>query len=229
MRHLKYFNLFKSSDGLTRRQKDFLDRFVSNWSYDQTTGLVSIPGDFNANVSSLSGPVIKSLEGIRFADVNGTFTLRDNEVVSLEGCPEVVGKDFNCSDNPIDDLKGGPRVVKGTYYCTGNQLKSLEGAPEVVGGEFITDYLRVPVGGWSVGNLVDLYIDSWGERERLLSTLVSPEVLQKKIDEAPERMAVLLKGVIKKIAAVPQYQDLKFPASLRQEVDLLSDLEGVGL
>ena len=53
--------------------------------------------------------------------------------------------------------------------------------------------------------------------------------IQKYVDENPEKMAVLLKSVWKKIKSIDKFKDLQFPENLKGEVDLLSDLHDVGL
>ena len=53
--------------------------------------------------------------------------------------------------------------------------------------------------------------------------------IQKYIDENPEKMAVLLKPVWKKIKSMDQFKDLDFPENLKGEVDLMSDLHDIGL
>ena len=80
-----------------------------------------------------------------------------------------------------------------------------------------------------MSNLVEEYLESSGKKKDLLATLVSPETLQKKIDQNPEKMAVELKDVLKDLMALPDYQNIKFPGRLQGEADLLSDLSGVGL
>ena len=56
-----------------------------------------------------------------------------------------------------------------------------------------------------------------------------PNGIQKYIDENPEKMAVLLKPVWKKIKSMDQFKDLDFPENLKGEVDLMSDLHDIGL
>ena len=53
--------------------------------------------------------------------------------------------------------------------------------------------------------------------------------IQKYIDENPEKMAVLLKPVWKKIKSMDQFKDLQFPEKLSSEVDMMSDLHDIGL
>ena len=53
--------------------------------------------------------------------------------------------------------------------------------------------------------------------------------IQKYIDENPEKMAVALKPVWKKIQSIDKFRDLHFPENLKGEVDLMSDLHDIGL
>jgi hypothetical protein len=62
-------------------------------------------------------------------------------------------------------------------------------------------------------------------QKEFVATSISPKIMQKLVDENPEKMAVSLKGVLKN----PRFKELKWPESLKGEVDLLSDLEDVGL
>ena len=53
--------------------------------------------------------------------------------------------------------------------------------------------------------------------------------IQKYIDENPEKMAVLLSPVWKKIKDMDQFKDLQFPENISGEVDMMSDLHDIGL
>ena len=53
--------------------------------------------------------------------------------------------------------------------------------------------------------------------------------IQKYIDQNPEKAAVLMKPIWKKIKSIDKFKDLHFPENLKGEVDLLSDLHDVGL
>ena len=68
--------------------------------------------------------------------VTGNFNCDNNQLKSLEGCPQTVGGSFNCSDNKLKSLEGCPRTVNGSFWCVNNQLESLEGCPQKVGGNF---------------------------------------------------------------------------------------------
>jgi len=102
---------------------------------------------------------------IRFRRVEGSFNCSGNQLTTLEGAPEWVGKHFICFSNNLTTLEGGPRYVgtifdcahnllttlKGAprwvgedFNCASNELRTLEGAPEYVGGKFICSDNPVP-------------------------------------------------------------------------------------
>ena len=75
---------------------------------------------------------LTSLEGCP-EKVGGDFYCYYNNITSLEGCPEKVGGDFDCGYNQLTSLEGCPKKVGGSFdcsYCSGNQLTSLEGCPD---------------------------------------------------------------------------------------------------
>ena len=188
---------------------------------------------------------IRSLKGAP-QEVGENFFCNENQLQSLEGAPQIVGKNFDCSGNQLQSLEGAPQKIKGHFWChinkirslvgapqevwgdfecDKNPLRSLEGAPEVIGGKFKCDLFEIPKGQWSLATLAKMYLESDGEKKDLLGTLVSPEALQKKIDVEPEKMSVELNSIVR----LPEYQDLVWPKGLKMEVDLLGDLDSVGL
>jgi len=157
--------------------------------------------------------------------VGGDFWCQLNNLTSLEGIPQEVGGNFGCYSNDLTTLKGVPREVGGNFWCYDNKLTTLEGAPQTIGGKFNSDHIDVPTGKWSLQTLIEMYRELSGRKKEMLGTLVSTESLQKKIDANPERAAVELKS----IASLPEFKGLRWPKDLRSEVDLLADLDGVGL
>lgn len=71
---------------------------------------------------------------LKFRNVTGSFSIGENSLTSLDGCPKYVGRGFYCSYNHLTSLKGGPESVGGEFYCAANKLTSLEGCPERIGG-----------------------------------------------------------------------------------------------
>jgi hypothetical protein len=58
-------------------------------------------------------------------------------LTTLKGCPEMVGRNFDCSKNKLVSLEHGPEYVNGDYYCRENKLKSLEHIQNVITGTFV--------------------------------------------------------------------------------------------
>ena len=91
---------------------------------------VTVNGDFDCSYNDLI-----SLEGAPEV-VDGRFNCYHTKITSLEGAPKVVGGDFDCRNTKITSLEGAPKVVGGDFNCNGTKITSLEGAPEEIGGYF---------------------------------------------------------------------------------------------
>ena len=75
-----------------------------------------------------------------FGDVKEIFNVNScDDLISLEGAPEKVGKSFFCECcHNLTSLKGAPKKVGRNFDCSYcDKLTSLEGAPEKVGGDFV--------------------------------------------------------------------------------------------
>lgn len=77
---------------------------------------------------------------LRFKEVSGSFDCGNCELVSLEGCPNKVGRLFCCDHNQLESLKWGPEKVGSDFRCDHNKLKSLIGGPNEIGGNFTCSY-----------------------------------------------------------------------------------------
>jgi hypothetical protein len=148
MRYLKKFKIFENLKDIHDICKEYrIDNYTINddLSIDVNgdvdlcdRGLNKLPikfgnvsGDFYCDRNQLI-----SLEGAPQL-VSGGFYCHRNQLTSLEGAPQSVGGEFYCSDNRLTSLEGAPQSVGGDFYCYNNQLTSLEGAPQTVGGDFI--------------------------------------------------------------------------------------------
>ncbi len=76
---------------------------------------------------------------IRFNKIFGYFDCSENDLISLEGCPEYISDWFDCSFNNLTSLIGGPSVVKSWFDSTQNNITSLEGCPSMVEILFISN------------------------------------------------------------------------------------------
>lgn len=81
---------------------------------------------------------IKSLKGLKNKALKN-IDLANNELESLEGCPDVINdsssSSFNVSYNNLTSLTGGPKIVKCGYDCSFNKLTSLEGLAKKIEGK----------------------------------------------------------------------------------------------
>ncbi len=97
---------------------------------------------------------------VKFSHIGGMLNIADNNISSLEFCPETVstifmaennqltsliggprnvGDLYNVSNNKLVNLKGAPQYLLGGFNCHNNALTSLEGGPKVVMGNFEAD------------------------------------------------------------------------------------------
>jgi hypothetical protein len=138
MKHVHPFKLFEASmaSGLTQSQKSWLYKCTrkrlpsgktSKWTFDTSTGLVDVAGNFYCSEQNLT-----DFKGVKFGVIEGDFYCSDNNLTSLEGAPQHVGGEFYCYKNHLTSLEGAPQHVGGRFYCYNNNLTSLKGAPQHV-------------------------------------------------------------------------------------------------
>jgi hypothetical protein len=123
---------------ITKEQKSFLDKLVNGvWSINPNTGLVDVNGNVSMSLMNLTKIPVK------FGKVTGNFNCPDNQLTSLVGAPQSVGRDFYCHHNPLTSLVGAPQSVGRDFICYETQLTSLTGAPQSVGGNFDCEMNRL--------------------------------------------------------------------------------------
>ena len=116
--------------GKVEEIEKWLNEFgVSNYVISEDFSVI-VHGSVNLN-GKLDGKKLP----FRFKMVDGYFDISNNFLKTLEGCPEIVTKDFNCSKNNLDSLFDAPKEV-GDFDCSDNNLKDLSYAPKVVRGFF---------------------------------------------------------------------------------------------
>ena len=190
MKYLQTFSLFESRTPvtLTAEQEAFLDQHTrGTWSVNPATGLVDVQGSFDC-----SGHGLKSLCGIRFGTVTGSFYCSNNFLTNLEGAPQTVegsfscshnqlttpqgapqtvGGSFSCYSNKLTTLDGAPQTVEGDFDCSVNQLSTLEGAPLTVGEIFYCDAFDLGPGEWNLKGWLQVLHTGSSEARKLMSTL----------------------------------------------------------
>jgi hypothetical protein len=130
MKYLEKFKLFESTKSIDDICKEY---GIQNYTINPD-GIVDV--DVHVDLS------FKRLEKLplKFGKVSGNFWCHNNQLTSLEGCPNTVGGNFRCYNNQLTTLEGCPRTVGGNFWCDVNQLTTLEGLTDVfIGVYFIYD------------------------------------------------------------------------------------------
>jgi len=202
-----------------------------------------VGGDFSCDKNRLT-----SLEGAPQV-VGGDFSCYENKLTSLEGAPQEVGRDFNCGKNKLTSLEGAPQEVSGDFRCFRNNLTSLAGAPQEVEGEFncygnnLTSLAGAPqkVGGdfdcgefqldeeeWNLKGWLKVLNEGTPEAQKLISTILSAEALNKEIQKDPAGMAMKLKEVWNDENFKETRSKLVWPKGYGDSADLVGDLDDIG-
>ena len=116
----------KSYKQFIKEGKQDIDSICQEYGIENYTiedGLVNVRGDVDLACKNLTELPLK------FGKVTGYFSCHNNQLTSLEGCPQTVGGHFYCHNNQLTTLKGGPQKVGGNFYCHNNQLYGLDYLP----------------------------------------------------------------------------------------------------
>jgi hypothetical protein len=78
-------------------------------------------------------------------EINESFWCIQNQLTTLEGCPQIVNGGFYCHNNKLTTLEGGPKEVYSTFCCLSNLNLSLKEILKFmskcyIGGDILTDY-----------------------------------------------------------------------------------------
>ena len=82
---------------------------------------MSISVDGNVD---LSGRDLKYIP-IKFKEVSGYFYCHNNQLTSLEYCPETVGGHFSCYDNQLTNFDGLPEFFERPITLFGNPVDEI--------------------------------------------------------------------------------------------------------
>lgn len=208
----------KSLDGCPER---VTGNFMCNATGIETLegGPSYVGGNYDANnctylVSLKGGP--RRVDGnFKVGTFSGRSGARTGKLASLQGCPVIVGGDFDCRNNNLNSLKGGPKEVGGNYVCSGNNLTSLEGAPNKKIG-FLLYSDENPLSdttikklftamdkGRSYENALEKLWDEIPVDDALLlsyrndSTWLTPDMLNELLQKAPKRSFEIIKNIKK--------------------------------
>lgn len=91
-------------------------------------GLVNVFGHAKMVKSEYNMPKIP----VKFGSITGDFWCREQSILSLEGAPHFVGREFDCSNSAITSLKFSPKSVDYSYICYGVLMNSFDGISETI-------------------------------------------------------------------------------------------------
>lgn len=127
-------------DNASDDKKDLINNALKFLKDHNITGFTFNKGTYSINVNgnvNLDNCELEELP-VQFLNVKGSFSIKNNYISNLHGCPLYVGGDFDCSNNEdLESLEDGPYKVNGNFNCSGCEiLDSLEYSPEYVGGDY---------------------------------------------------------------------------------------------
>jgi hypothetical protein len=228
---------------LTPNGKPYFFTEPSRWREVPGTSIPTIDIEGQADLSDYQGSFLP----FRIRDVeHGNFLPNDVMEEFQTDYAETTTGEFSFYRTKLIAIDKGPMDAEyGLFITTNPRLISLEGIRNY-------DNLELEENGLDESVLkrsVDLTPGTSESIEYYQSLFQMPEFsqfdeeqiqfvldrighnggIQKYIDENPEKMAVFLKPVWKKIKSMDQFRDLQFPENLKGEVDLMSDLYDIGL
>jgi len=137
MKHIKPYKIFESNGPNFPTTREEVIQVCEKYEIENYTINDDLSIDIDGNVNLY----YRRLEylPLKFNYVSGYFGCPENQLETLEGCPQRVGGSFDCDYNQLETLKGSPQTVGGYFNCYRNELKTLEGSPQTVYGGFNCD------------------------------------------------------------------------------------------
>lgn len=123
---------------LSKQNIEFLEKFTQGSWIINSEGYIEIDGNFDCS-SGLKSDQLR-LPKIKIKRVSGDFNCSNNNLETLEGCPEEVGGSFRCFSNNLRSLKHSPKKIGSNFDCTRNNLETLGGCTEIIFGNLFCDF-----------------------------------------------------------------------------------------
>jgi hypothetical protein len=224
---------------LNRDKKEYLLGVDSTWKEIRGESFPTIEIEGSAVVNKYEGSFLpfrisKVTAGILFPDdiredfqtvyqedISGELSIYDTRLIAL--------------DKPTD-------VETSLYISDNSRLISIEGLREYDEIEIDDNFLDEKILKKSINlipgtqesveyyiSLLDLPEADRFDEEQLEFVISRIGDLQNVINQNPEKMAIRLKPIWKKLKSMKNHKDLEFPKEISREVVLLSDLDAIGL
>ena len=206
-------------------------------SYNKIKSLKGGPKKVGFNYA-VTGNKLTSLEGAP-ESINGSFSCSYNKLSTLKNGPMSVEGSFICTGNLLENLVGSPKVVGEDLFVSDNDLRTLDGAPNTIGGRLVADndktgvYLEVDYGMWNFEGLLKTLARLENEGEHKASNLLLTYLTHNKITDEIRKNPVETMLLLKKVWGDPVFDKMRdkvhLPRGFRDEMDLLGDLDNIGL
>lgn len=157
--------------------------------------------------------------------IMGELSIYKTKLIALDKGPIDAEWGFYISDNPrlisLEGIRDFDNIdIDDNFLDESTLKKSIDLSPGTKESiEYYLSLLQIPEFSQFDEDQIQFVFERIGHQEGI----------QRFIDENPEKMAVALKSNWKRIKSMAQFKDLRFPESLSGEVDLLSDLNDIGL
>lgn len=158
------------------------------------------------------------------------YFLKNNNLTSLKNLPRLVSHLY-IEGNPIDFRTGKGKEIGVINLGNGDKIKSLEGIEGILCYKItFRNYSHSLIRKHNLEYEID-YLDIIKNLDKnpLLYTLITPEIIQKLIDVGQEKAIIDLKDNWNKIKKLPGFNKIKFKDGYKDIIDALGELGDFGL
>jgi hypothetical protein len=164
--------------------------------------------------------------------IGGSLRIWANRnLTTLVGCPTEIGEDLDVSYCSLKNLVGSPPVINGNFSCEDNPLESLEGAPEIIMGKFDCVDFKIEEGDWGLEGFTKVLSQKNLSKRGfdLLMTLMTPEFIQKEFDSNPGPTTIRMSRISNLEPIEKILSGIRFPDEFKDDWNLLSGLQDLGI
>ena len=142
-------NLDTRQDKLKQEAIKLLSQEIIDGDFKLEFYMLDIPEELikvktiNGYFSCTNLNLIKLPKWLERLTVNGGVYCYDNQLTSLEHCPQTINGSFDCSNNLLTSLEFCPKTINGYFSCSDNQLTSLQYCPQIVNADFYCQHNKV--------------------------------------------------------------------------------------
>jgi len=97
---------------------------------------------FHGNIclSNIGSEALQKFEKLEVNTVYGDFIIKNQQIFTLKGCPEIVSEDFVANQIEIKNCIGMPEHIGSDCRILDNPIKSLEGFAKQVDGDLYISF-----------------------------------------------------------------------------------------